>query len=353
MTDTARYADVISGPPPARFERGKNDPVQTVPSIDLTAALAGDPAARVSASESIDDACRTSGFLIVTGHGVPKGRLDDVIAVSRRFFALPSEVKALVAPPGPFHFRGHLAMDTTSLAATLGEATPPDLCESFNVSRFDDPAYRASVEVAGAEAVFCPNQWPAEPAELRPCYLAYFAEVQRLAFDLLALMASALGLPDDWFVQHFEHHTSLLMANWYPPVTTAPLPGQLRRGAHTDYGAFTIVAVESIPGLQIHTGGGWEDIPIVPDGFVVNLGDLMARWTNDRWVSTLHRVVVPPGGDASRDRVSIPFFFQPTFTASIATISTTITPDHPARYQPVISGEWIAAKSMAMLDEAG
>ncbi|MCH7709113.1 MAG: isopenicillin N synthase family oxygenase [Myxococcales bacterium] len=96
----------------------------------------------------------------------------------------------------------------------------------------------------------------------------------------------------------------MLLINWYPPVVGGATPGQLRRGAHTDYGAFTIVAAEQIPGLQIFFDDEWLDVPMVPNGFVVNLGDLMARWTNDRWVSTLHQVVIPDGDDRGRDRVS-------------------------------------------------
>ena len=128
-------------------------------------------------------------------------------------------------------------------------------------------------------------------------------------------------------------------------------PAQLRRGAHTDYGAFTIVATEQVPGLQIFLDDEWLDVPMVPNGFVVNLGDLMARWTNDRWVSTLHRVVVPDGADRERDRMSVPYFFQPSYNAHVETIPTTVTADRPARYAPVVSGQWISDKSMSMLED--
>ena len=106
---------------------------------------------------------------------------------------------------------------------------------------------------------------------------------------MLPLFAAALDLPDTWFDDKIADHTSLLLANWYPPVTADVHAGQLRRGAHTDYGAFTIISVEQIPGLQISLDGIWHDVPLLKNSFVVNLGDLMARWTNDQWVSTLHR----------------------------------------------------------------
>ncbi len=322
-----------------------------VPTIDLGDALTGHTAARSVAAREIDLACRTSGFFIIVGHGVPDDLLDAVIEHSREFFHLPRSEKDVVAPPGSEHFRGFLGLDTTALAATLGEETPPDLCESFNVSRFDDPVVREQARQPGADAIFHPNLWPDRPAGLRPAFEAYFAAMEALSRELLGLIGKALSLPEGWFDSKFEEPTSLLLVNWYPPVHGEIRPNQLRRGAHTDYGAFTIVATEPLPGLQISLDGIWKEVPPVSGGYVVNLGDLMARWTNDRWVSTLHRVVIP--GDAEsrgRDRISVPFFHQPTYTANIETIPTTISSDKPATYQPVVSGEWITEKSMSMLE---
>lgn len=329
--------------------------MKTVPTIDIGGTRNGNgpvsPARVEEVAKTLDEACATSGFFIVTGHGVPPGLIAEVMEVSRRFFNLPLEAKQKVAPPGPHHFRGWLGLDTTSLAATLGDnETPPDLAESFNVSRFDDPEIWARAHVEGAEATFLPNLWPDEPVELRPLFERYYAVMEQLCMDMLPLFARALDLPPDWFNDKVVDHNALLLINWYPPAEDIR-PGQLRRGAHTDYGAFTMVAAEQIPGLQIYVDDAWTDVPAVPDSFIVNLGDLMARWTNDRWVSTLHRVVIPDGDHQHRDRVSVPFFFQPSYRARIETIPTTITPDRPAKYGPVLSGEWIRAKNLSMLEE--
>ncbi len=329
------------------------DQMTAIPTIDVSGALGAQasPARAHGVAQALDDACISSGFFIVTGHGVAPELVDDVVAVSREFFRLPPEVKQKVAPPGPPHYRGFLGLDTTSLAATLGDdEIPPDLCESFNVGRFDDPEIRARAFVEGAEATFLPNLWPEQPARLRPLFERYYQVLEQLCMDMLPLFARALGLPPGWFHDKVADHTALLLVNWYPPADTVR-PGQLRRGAHTDYGAFTIVAAEQIPGLQIRVNGEWLDVPAVPNSFVVNLGDLMARWTNDRWVSTLHRVVIPDGDDRHRDRVSVPFFFQPTYRAVIETIPTTVTADRPRKYEPVVSGDWIKAKSMSMLED--
>jgi len=319
--------------------------------VDLAEAMTGDPGARERCAREIDEACRAIGFLAITGHGIDRAVIDDVVAAARGFFTLERPEKDRVAPPGPYDFRGYLGLDTTSLAATLGDETPPDLCESYNVSGFDDADKRARAMVEGYEAIFRENQWPERPAGLRPAFERYYDELESLCLEMLPLIARALDLPEEWFEDKIADHTSLLLANWYPPVADAVRPGQLRRGAHTDYGAFTVISVEQIPGLQISIDGAWHDVPLVPDAFVVNLGDLMARWTNDRWVSTLHRVVIPEGEDATRDRVSVPFFFQPAFATVIETIPTTIDAQHPEHYEPVVAGEWITAKSMSMLED--
>ncbi len=324
-----------------------------VPVVDLTGAIGdgADSAHRAAVAKEIDDACTSIGFLAITGHGVDRGLVERVVSSARAFFELERSAKDLVGPPGPFDFRGYLGLDTTSLAATLGDETPPDLCESFNISGFDDPEVRARATVEGYEAIFCENQWPSEPQQLRSHFEEYFAALSDLSLELFSLIAMALDLPEDWFDDNVADNTSLLLANWYPPVPGGVPAGQLRRGAHTDYGAFTVIWVEQIPGLQIQVDGQWSDVPLLDDAFVVNLGDLMARWTNDRWVSTMHRVVLPDGPDARRDRVSVPFFFQPAFGTVIETIPTTITDARPRHYEPVVAGEWITAKSMAMLDE--
>ena len=182
-------------------------------------------------------------------------------------------------------------LKTTSLAATLGEETPPDLCESFNVSGFDDPGVRARATVPGYEAIFRENLWPERPPELRAAFEEYQSALEQLCRAMLPVFATALDLEPTWFDDKITDHTSLLLANWYPPVAGTVAPGQLRRGAHTDYGAFTVIAVEQIPGLEISVDGSWHGVPLISGAFVVNLGDLMARWVNDRFDAAIHGAV--------------------------------------------------------------
>src|SRR5262249_40240012 len=153
--------------------------------------------------------------------------------------------------------------------------------------------------------------------------------------------ALALELPEHFFDDKIDKHFSNLVAYHYPPLDVPPLPGQLRGGAHTDFGSLTLLyAWPSVAGLQVFDGRDWRDVPAVPDTFVVNLGDLMAQWTNDRWVSTLHRVVNPSGPEQNVSRMSIAFFHQPNFDALIECL------DHKAapKYQPTTSGEHLRQK---------
>jgi isopenicillin N synthase-like dioxygenase len=328
---------------------GEGPGVTVVPVIDVEAALAGEPEARGRAAAAIDAACRTSGFFAVTGHGVDPDVIDAAVAASRAFFALPFEEKKRFGGSEFWEFRGYLGTEDTALAATLGEASPPDLSESFNVARFEgDPVDES--ESFFRRSMLAPNRWPARPVELQQSLTALFGAMEATAFGLVSLIAEALDLPADWFASSLQDGTSLLLVNHYPPVTDAPLPGQLRRGAHTDYGILTLLYAEAEPGLQISVDGGWVDVPPVPGGLICNIGDLMARWVNGRWVSTLHRVVVPEAYPVP-DRVSIPFFFQPRYDAVVEPAPTTVTADAPARFKPVVAGEWIAAKSAAMLPD--
>jgi isopenicillin N synthase-like dioxygenase len=171
-----------------------------------------------------------------------------------------------------------------------------------------------------------------------------------LGGHLRRLFALALGLAEDWFEEAFAGHSSSLRAINYPELAEAAEPGQLRAGEHTDYGCMTILRTENAPGrLQVRNRAGeWVDVQAAPDSFVVNLGDMMARWTNDRWVATLHRVANPPPGPGSR-RQTLVFFHDPRADAVIEAIAA---PGAEARYEPVTAGEYVLAKAARAMPEA-
>jgi isopenicillin N synthase-like dioxygenase len=168
----------------------------------------------------------------------------------------------------------------------------------------------------------------------------------------MRVFAAALDLPEDFFEKSIDSPVSALRALNYPATSVPPMPGQLRAGAHTDYGSLTILLPqEGSRGLQIHTPKGeWHDVPPVPGAFVINIGDLMARWTNDRWVSTLHRVVNADGSAARRQ--SLAFFHQPNWHAEIACLESCLAPGAEPLYEPVLSGPYLMSKFKATVKPA-
>jgi len=169
-----------------------------------------------------------------------------------------------------------------------------------------------------------------------------------LGNDLVDVFAVALGMPDRYFRQFVDESISVMRANYYRRHAEAPPleDGQQRMGAHSDYGCLTILAGDRVPGLQIRdTDGGWHGVQPPENGFLVNLGDLLAEWTNDRWRATVHRVVPPTdmSDDAFRRR-SIAWFQQPNHDALIEVLPSCVSADNPARYRPITSGEHLLAK---------
>ena len=203
-----------------------------------------------------------------------------------------------------------------------------------------------------AYPTFAPNVWPARPEGFRETWSEYYRVMRALAWRLMRIFAIALNLPEDHFWPYIDKPISPLRANHYPEQRTPPAPGQLRAGGHTDYGVVTILKPENVPGLQVLSKRGeWVDVEAPADAFVCNIGDLMARWTNDRWVSTLHRVVNPPWEVAAANRrLSIPFFFQPNHDALIECLPSCTSADNPPRYEPVIASQHRLEKLLRSLE---
>ena len=322
-------------------------PAGPVPVVDIGPALGHDPEAAEEVARHIDVACVSSGFLLISGHGIDPSLIEEMEATSGRFFDLPLEQRLESVPSTPGLFRGYSPVASNSLAASLDEVVPPDLCEFFCANRFDDPADAEAAGLRpGREGFFAPNVWPDRVPEMADVWGRYYRAMEELSAVLMRLFALALGLEPGWFDDKVDQHITNLVVNSYPPQDRPPLPGQLRRGAHTDFGSMTIVhQADGLGGLQIlGEDGGWVDV-VVPDGaFVVNLGDLMAAWTNDRWVSTMHRVVNPPSESVDRRRLSIAFFHQPNFDAVVECLPTCLPAGQEPRYEPVTSGRWLIDK---------
>lgn len=318
-----------------------------VPVIDIAGFSDGTAMVRERIVSAISQACRDTGFLIIRGTGVPAEVIERAARECRAFFALESTAKQAVRRPHPSHIRGYCGVGGEALAQLEQDVVPPDLKELFDVGPFDlpdDPYY----STARAGASFAPNVWPAQAPALRPAMQDYFRAMERLAGTLAHVFACALELDEHYFDEGLARHISILRANYYPRQDVAPQARQMRAGGHTDYTAFTILWQEAVTGggLQIRDRDGqWNDVPALAGCFVVNIGDSLARWTNDTWVSTMHRVANPPFEIAREsDRLSLVYFCQPNYDTVIKCIPTCQGPDRPARYPPIENGAFLAMK---------
>jgi len=311
----------------------------SVPVIDV-APLAGGELDRRAVAREIGRACEDIGFFTIVGHGVDETLVQRMDAVSRAFFDLPVADKQRVRRPKPEQSRGYIGVGEENLSYSVGRSTT-DLKEFFAIGPVDvpdEPYYRAPA----AYPSFAPNVWPERPAALRAIYTDYYRAMERLAARLMAAFALALDLREDFFHDKTDRHISGIRVINYPDQPDAPAAGQLRAGAHSDYGALTILKAENVPGgLEVlNRAGDWVAVAPVADSFVINLGDLMMHWTNDRWISTLHRVANPPRDAAlGSRRQSIVFFYQPNYDALIECLPGCCGPDNPTKYEPVTSGE--------------
>lgn len=315
-----------------------------VPTIDIGADR---PRAEVGAE--LDAACRDVGFFEVVGHGVPDAVIAAMQTATAAFFALPETVKRAAKPADLEVNRGYSARASEGLGYSVGVQRPPDLFEAFNIGP-DEPDLDDPAVIAERERLFAANVWPAEVPELRPALVAYMAEARRVADRLTDLFAVALDLPDGFFRPYFTHSTDTLRVIHYEtqPGDPDPLEGQIGMGEHTDYGVCTVLYADQVPGLQVLSpAGDWVDVVPSPGALLVNLGDLTAEWTNDRWRSTLHRVLPPARRtDRVNHRRSVAFFHDGNHDALVECLPTCTDPDNPPRYAPVLAGEHLMAKLM-------
>lgn len=311
-----------------------------LPVIDLRG-----PADSVAAS--IGSACADVGFFLVVGHGVDSSVVEAAWSETRAFFDAPLEHRLTAARRHPDDAYGYIPLEVESLHRSMGnDATPPDLKQTFNAGPHRLPA-RPLVD-DGERWAFAPTPWPSSPVGFRPALEAYLDAMLALADRLMSCFARALGLPDDHFASSIDESPSALRVIDYPHQDRPPLPGQLRAGAHTDYGTLTVLRQDAAPGglevLDPRTSQ-WLPVPALTDSFVINLGDLMSQWTNDRWRSTLHRVVNPaPDHAGSTRRQSIAFFHNANYRATIECLPTCLQPGESPRHPPVEAGPHLMSK---------
>ena len=309
-----------------------------IPVIDLAPIISGDPGARIQAAKELGSAAQTLGFAVVAGHGIDPLIGTALRDTALRFFDLPLEEKMAIRRPKNDQNRGYIPYGEETLVRMAGGDSPPDYKEVFAIgpdSVPDEPYFTGP----GSYPSFAPNLWPAAPEYLRPRMLAYWKSMETLMRIIAEALAISLSLPGDTFADLLDRtHTSQLRLLHYPTIGRDVAPGQLRAGAHTDVGMMTILRNDPVPGgLQIKMrDGSWVDAPAVDDSYILNIGDLLMRWSNDRFVSTAHRVVLPPVGTGEDSRrLSIGFFVGPRYNAMVECLPTCCNRDDPPRYSPI------------------
>jgi isopenicillin N synthase-like dioxygenase len=302
-----------------------------VPIIDIADLDSAALAQRRAVGDAIGRACEDIGFFYVTGHSVAQITIDAALNAAEAFFALPLEEKCAVHIRNSRNHRGYVPVDEELLDAAAGHE-PREAIDFGAEIAADDPLAAAGPEFYG------PNQWPLRPAGLRSAVEEYHAAMLALSRRLARGFALALDMPEDFFVARMTHPLALMRLLRYPAAQSQRDRDAYGIGAHSDYECYTILWQDDCGGLELlNADGHWVPAPPRAGTFVVNIGDLMARWSNDRFKSTQHRVKT---SDPSRSRFSIPCFLGPNHDTLVECLPTCCGPGNPPRYPPVGAGEY-------------
>ncbi|CAN5300454.1 2-oxoglutarate and iron-dependent oxygenase domain-containing protein [soil metagenome] len=322
-----------------------------VPSIDITPYVSdGTPDERAAVAAAVDDAARTVGFMQILGHGIPAATTDGLAAALDSFFSLDLEAKKAYRTPPQIN-RGYSPPKSESLSLSLGVESANrmnDFFEAFNVGAAVGDYPDSQVELPADD--YAENVWPGAPetVHFRAQVEAYFPEAARVARTMTRIFEDALGLEPGFYDRYASHSLDVLRMNNYAlPPGRIELDGDLvGMGEHTDYGIVTVLWADQVKGLQVlGRDGSWNDVSPADDALLINLGDVTGRWTNDQWMSTLHRVKPPIVGGTIERRRSAAFFHDGDIDAVIATMPGMVDAEHPDRYPESITvGEHIRRK---------
>jgi len=304
-----------------------------IPVIDLAPMHADDPAAQADVATALRKACAEVGFFYITNHGVTEDLIAKVFSNGRALFDCPLEKKMQIHVKRSSHQLGYVANGDENANPLVGKA---DLHEAFDFvvedMEVDSQTWQGDFRKVG-------NQWPGDLSGFRATLTEYAIAMKRLARLLFQAFALALELPADYFDAMTDTPMALVRVLFYPTQAGPFDETRMGNGAHTDHECFTILRQDDVQALQVRNRSGeWIDAPPIPGSYVVNIGDLMARWTNGAFASTYHRVANLSG----RSRYSIPCFIGPNADALIEALPTCTGPDNPPKYSPVRAGEYIS-----------
>jgi isopenicillin N synthase-like dioxygenase len=292
-----------------------------IPVIDISPLIKGENPLLVASQ--IGEACEKVGFFYIKNHGVEQQLIDEMYTLTKRFFKLaPEEKNKLNIVNSGLTLRGYIPM----YAENVDPANTRDFKECFDYGAHYD-------EVS---PFFGPNQMPSGLPQFETVAEAYHGAVLALARMLIGGIALSLGLPQDYFEHRQRKPITIQRVLRYPPQIGKVSLEEIGIGAHTDYGFLTVLSQDAVGGLQVmNRAGEWVTAPPVEGTFIVNIGDLVQTLTNDRYTSTMHRVINTSG----LERYSIPFFIDLDFDAVVEPVPTCVSEATPAKYEAYTCGK--------------
>jgi len=302
-----------------------------IPIIDVSPALEGTDAGLNQVAKEVDYAYSQVGFAYISNHGIDPSLIESIFEASKQFHALPHEEK-MKLERNEFH-RGFVPINSSTVrTSSVAKVTKPNQSESFLIM---------GNQMAPDTPLTGPNQWPKNLPGFKEAVLAYHDTLTDLARALIRPLSVALGEDKYFLDRHFIQATTYLRMLYYPPQPPQSPDDLYGAAPHTDQGFLTMLVQDDVGGLQVrNTKGEWIDAPPIPGTFVMNSGDMLHRWSNGRFISTPHRVINRSG----RARYSNPFFLSPDMNSKIEAIPATVTPDNPAKFEPIIYGEYVVSR---------
>lgn len=306
-----------------------------LPVIDLEPFLLGDSSAKQAVAGEIYHACQEIGFMYLKNVGVPCQLIEQVFTEIQHFFAIPLIEKQQIAWSETISNRGYIGIERERLAPNQ----PGDLKEAFNIGK--ELIYKNSDSLIL-------NQWPQGKDKFRQTVLEFYQACTKAANIICQALALALQLPESFFLDNHNAQNHTLRLLHYPPINQSPKLGQIRAGEHSDYGSFTLLFQDEVGGLEVcNTDGQWISAPYISGTIIVNIGDLLERWTNHVFCSTKHRVMVPTDERVKHSRYSAAFFCHPNNDTEIACLENCKQPNQRQFYPTITAGDYLLSRLQA------
>jgi isopenicillin N synthase-like dioxygenase len=290
-------------------------------------------------AQEIYSACTEVGFFYIKNHGVSQHAIDNLFTTSREFFALDQQKKMEIDISHSSFSRGYIPM----CGEKNNQHSKGDLKETFDMAievDNDDPDFLSGNPLYG------PNQWPQSFPQFKTTMNEHFARITELCAHIYQAFALSLNLPQDYFKGMTDKPLDILRLLRYPPQPKVEDEDQIGTGAHSDFDCFTVLCQDPTGGLQvINSAGEWIDAPPIEGTFLINVGDMMERWTNGLFVSTIHRVI----NKSNTERYSTVFFAAPNYHTQVECLPGCLSKDNPAKYPPISAGEYIVSRYEAVL----